>query len=51
VDELVLLGIESFWNFSHYDIHAKYPAANVENVHLSDSLMTLSYKIKNRENR
>ena len=51
VDELVLLGIESFWNFSHYDIHAKYPAANVENVHLSDSLMTLSYQIKNRENR
>ena len=51
VDELVLLGIESFWNFSHYDIHAKYPGANVENVHLSDSLMTLSFKIKNSENR
>ncbi len=50
-DELILLGIESFWNFSHYDIHTKYPGANVENVHLSDSLMTLSYKIKNSEIR
>ena len=50
-DTLILLGIESFWNFSHYDIHAKYPGANVENVHLSDSLMTLSYKIKNSEIR
>lgn len=49
VDNLILLGVDSFWNFSHYDIHAKYPGANVENVHLSDSLMTLSFKIKNSE--
>ncbi len=49
VDGLIMMGVDSFWNFSHYDIHAKYPAANVENVHLSDSLMTLSYKIKNSE--
>lgn len=47
VDKLVLLGIDSFWNFSHYDIHRKHPLANVANVHLSDSLMTLSYTIKN----
>lgn len=47
VDELILLGVESFWNFSHYDIHTKYPLAKVENVHLSDSLMRLSYIIKN----
>ena len=51
VDELILLGVDSFWNFSHYDIHNKYPGANVENVHMSDSLMTLSYKIKNSEIR
>ena len=51
VDELILLGVDSFWNFSHYDIHTKYPGTNVENVHLSDSIMTLSYKIKNSENR
>lgn len=47
VDILVALGIKSFWNFSHYDIHRKYPDLNVENVHLSDSLMTLSFIIKN----
>ncbi len=47
VDTLISLGINSFWNFSHYDIHSKYPEATVENVHLSDSLMKLSYSIKN----
>ncbi len=47
VDALVSLGVESFWNFSHYDILRKYPKLNVANVHLSDSLMTLSFIIKN----
>ncbi len=45
VDMLVSLGVNSFWNFSHYDIHRKYPDTNVANVHLSDSLMTLSFII------
>ncbi len=49
VDTLVTCGIKSFWNFSHYDIHRKYPELNVANVHLSDSLMTLSFIIKNNE--
>lgn len=49
VDTLVACGIRSFWNFSHYDIHRKYPELNVANVHLSDSLMTLSFIIKNNE--
>lgn len=49
VDRLVMLGVDSFWNFSHYDIHRKHPFANVANVHLSDSLMTLSYTIKNND--
>lgn len=47
VDSLVSLGVKSFWNFSHYDIHRKYPELNVANVHLSDSLMTLSFIMKN----
>ena len=45
--QLVELGIKGFWNFSHYDISADYPQIAVENVHLSDSLMTLSYHISN----
>ncbi len=46
VARLSSLGIHSFWNFTHYDISTEYPDAIVENVHLSDSLMTLSYQIK-----
>ncbi len=45
--QLVELGIKGFWNFSHYDISANYPDVAVENVHLSDSLMTLSYHVSN----
>lgn len=45
VDQLVELGVKGFWNFSHCDIAAKYPNVAVENVHLSDSLMTLSYQV------
>ena len=47
VDELVKLGVKGFWNFSHYDIASDYPNVAVENVHLSDSLMTLSYHVSN----
>ncbi len=47
VSQLINLGIKNFWNFSHYDIAMKYPEAAVENVHFGDSLMTLSYRIKN----
>ena len=43
VQKLLDLGVNAFWNFSHYDIHYDHPEAAVENVHLTDSLMTLSY--------
>ncbi len=47
--QLVESGIKGFWNFSHYDIAADFPNVAVENVHLSDSLMTLSYRVSNME--
>ncbi|MBQ6420568.1 MAG: redox-sensing transcriptional repressor Rex [Clostridia bacterium] len=47
VDTLILYGVDSFWNFSHYDIHRRYPGTKVQNVHLRDSLMTLSYILTN----
>ncbi len=47
--QLVESGIKGFWNFSHYDIAADFPNIAVENVHLSDSLMTLSYRVSNME--
>lgn len=46
VKTLYSCGIRAFWNYSHYDILADYPDAAVENVHLTDSLMTLSYGMK-----
>ena len=47
-DELVRLGIQGFWNFSHYDLSVKYPDVTVENVHLGDSLMSLGYRLRER---
>ena len=49
VEQLIACGVRSFWNFSHYDIKRDHPDVNVENVHLNDSLMLLSYQIKNRQ--
>lgn len=40
---LVKTGVKAFWNFSDYDIAMNHPGVLVENVHLSDSLMTLGY--------
>lgn len=48
-DTLIALGIKGFWNFSHLDLSIKYPNISVENVHLGDSLMKLSYGIKNQK--
>ncbi len=44
---LIDLGIRGFWNFSHYDFSIEYPDVLVENVHLGDSLATLSYAVNN----
>lgn len=45
-EQLIHLGVSGFWNFSHYDFSVKYPGVLVENVHLSDSLMTLCYMVR-----
>ena len=47
-ERLIGLGIEAFWNFSHYDISVDHPEVAVENVHLGDSLMTLSYRMEHK---
>ncbi len=46
--ELVGLGIKAFMNFSYTELSATEDIA-VENVHLGDSLMRLSYKIAEKE--
>lgn len=51
IDKLYSLGIKNFWNFSHYDIKNDYKDVIVENVHMSDSLMTLCYRINESYNK
>ncbi|NLI61010.1 MAG: redox-sensing transcriptional repressor Rex [Clostridiales bacterium] len=43
-DEMVKRGIKSIWNFAPVDVEIPENVA-VENVHLSDTLYTLSYKM------
>ncbi len=46
-ESLIRLGVKGFWNFSHCDLTINHPEIAVQNVHLGDSLMKLSYGIKN----
>lgn len=49
---LVGLGVHAIWNFAHVDLELDKEDVVVENVHLSDSLMQLSYNIvKNRKEK
>ena len=49
-NRVVELGIRAIWNFAHVDLELTDKDVVVENVHLSDSLMQLSYNIvKNQE--
>ena len=51
-NRLVNLGIQAIWNFAHVDLDLIDKDVVVENVHLSDSLMQLSYNIvKNKQNK
>ena len=44
-ERLVQTGIRAIWNFAHVDLNVP-EGIEVENVHLSDSLMKLSYNIR-----
>ena len=47
-DRLVKCGIKALWNFAHLDLDVPDDVV-VENVHLVDSLMQLSFRISNYE--
>lgn len=47
---LIDLGIKAIWNFAPIDVEERNNVA-VENVHLSDSLYVLSYKLDNNQKR
>lgn len=44
VDDLISYGVSGFWNFAHVDLEVPEHVV-VENVHLSESLMRLSYRV------
>lgn len=44
-------GAKGIWNYSHYDFNVFDKALTVENVHLRDSLMALSYRISHNEEK
>ena len=46
-DRLVKCGIKAIWNFAHVDLPVP-DSVTVENVHLSESLMRLSYNLIRR---
>lgn len=50
-NRLVDLGIHAIWNFAHVDLDLTNKDVVVENVHLSDSLMQLSYNIVKNQNK
>ena len=47
VDYLVKLGVRGFWNFTNIELETTDPSIHIENIHFSDSLLTLSYRISN----
>ncbi|HOJ11296.1 MAG TPA: redox-sensing transcriptional repressor Rex [Clostridiales bacterium] len=45
-EKVASLGIKGLWNFSAMDLKLPYDDIIIENVHLSDSLMVLGYRLK-----
>ena len=49
-DRLVACGIKAIWNFAHLDLRVPDDVV-VENVHLSESLKQLSYRISEKRDQ
>ena len=49
-DRLIKAGIKAIWNFAHTDLVVPDDVV-VENVHLSESLMRLSYRVCNMQEK
>jgi redox-sensing transcriptional repressor len=47
-EKLVGLGVKAFWNFAHTDLNVPNDVI-VESVHLSESLMRITYNLKRME--
>ena len=51
VEKLISYGVRAFWNFTHYDLRVTHKDVAVENVHLGDSLTTLSYCLNSSDEK
>ena len=49
-ERLVECGVKAFWNFAHTDLSFSGDII-VENVHLSESLMKLTYRISEKNEK
>ena len=47
-ETLVSAGVKGIWNCANMELRVSDPSVIVENIHLGDSLMTLCYEIKTR---
>ncbi|MBR2929141.1 MAG: redox-sensing transcriptional repressor Rex [Oscillospiraceae bacterium] len=47
-DQLVEMGVMGFWNITNIELNSSVPGVEFEEIHLSDSLLTLSYRISNK---
>lgn len=48
-DSLVNAGVKAFWNFTNVELTAPNSPVIVENVHFSDSLLSLSYYVSEKK--
>ena len=48
-DELVRLGIQGFWNFSHYDLSVVYPQVTVEKRPFGRQPDELGYRLRSHD--
>ena len=47
--QVIKSGVKGIWNYSHFDFSVYDDNLIVENVHLRDSLMSLSYRITHKD--
>ena len=43
-------GVRGIWNFTNIELELDRPDVRVENIHFSDSLLTLGYFIAEQDN-
>lgn len=46
-DRLIALGVRGFWNFTNVELNSSRDDVKIEDIHFSDSLLTLNYRLAN----